>query len=56
MFWKNLTSKNSKNKVFRELPVFEYALLYKMKTQKRQKSTESLLNQKAHSVNGLPIP
>ena len=55
MFGKNLTSKSSKNKIFRGFRLFEYALWQKTKTRKRRKSTESFLNQKAHSFNGLPF-
>ena len=47
MFGKNLTSKSSKNKIFREFRVFEYVLWQKTKTEKCRKSTESFLNQKS---------
>ena len=55
MFGKNLTSKSSNNKIFCGFRVFEYALWQKTKTRKCRKSTESFLNQKAPSVNGLPL-
>ena len=53
MFGKNLTSSSSKNKIFRGLRLFEYALWEETKTQKRWKLTESFLNQKEPSVNEL---
>ena len=55
MFDKNLTSKSSKYKIFRGFRVFEYALWQKTKTLECRKSTESFLNQKTPSVNGLPL-
>ena len=48
-------SKSTKNKIFNEFPVFEYALWEKMKSRKNRKSTESFLNQKASNGNGLPV-
>ena len=48
MFEKSLTSKGSKNKIFHEFCVFKYALWNKTKTQKRQKTAESLLDQKSN--------
>ena len=55
MFGKNITLRNSNNKIFRGLRVFKYALWQKTKTRKCRKSTESFLNQKAPSANGLPL-
>ena len=49
------TSKNELIKIFRGFRVFECALWQKTKTRKCRKSTESFLNQKAPSVNGLPL-
>ena len=49
------TSKNELLKIFRGFRVFEYALWQKTKTRKCRKSTESFLNQKAPSVNALPL-
>ena len=43
----NITSKSSKNKIFRGFRVFEYVLWQKTKTQECRKSTESFLNQKS---------
>ena len=40
MFGKNLTSKSSKNKIFRGFRVFVYGLWQKAKTRKCRKSTE----------------
>ena len=47
MFGKNVTSKSSKNKIFRGFRVFEYALWQKAKTRTCRKSPESFLNQKS---------
>ena len=55
MFGKNLTSKNTKKKIFRRFRVLERGLWWKTKTRERRKSTESFLNQKAPSVNALPL-
>ena len=52
MFGKNLTSKSTKNEIFRRFRVFEYALWQKAKTRKCRKSTESFLNKKTLIVNG----
>ena len=43
MFRKNLTSKSSKNLIFRGFRVFEYALSQKAITHKYQRSTERFL-------------
>ena len=47
MFGKNLMSKRSKNKIFRGLRVFEYALWQKTETQNCRKSLESFRNEKS---------
>ena len=39
--------------IFRDFWVFEHALWQKTKTRKRQKSTESFLNQKIHIATDL---
>ena len=43
---KHVTSKSSKNKIFRGFRLFEYDLWQKTKTRKCWRSTESFLNQK----------
>ena len=48
-------SKNELTEIFCGFQVFEYALWQKTKTQKCCKSTESFLNKKTPSVNGLPL-
>ena len=57
MFGKNLTSKSSKNKIFRGFRVFQCALWQKTKTWKCRKSTESFLIPKStqYSVNLLSL-
>ena len=55
MFGKNLTSKSSKNKIFRRFCVFEYVLWQQMKTRKCRKSSESFLNKKTPIVKLLPL-
>ena len=42
-------------KIFRGFPVFEHLVWQKTKTLKCRKSTESFPNQKAPSVNALPL-
>ena len=51
MSGKNLTSKSSKNNIFRGFRVFQYALWQKAKTRKRRKSTESFLIPKSTQYN-----
>ena len=49
------TSKNDLLNILRGSRIFEYALRQKIKTRIHRKSAESFLNQKALSVNGLPL-
>ena len=48
-------AKNELLKIFGGFQIFKHALWQKMKTRKRQESTESFLNQKAPSINALPL-
>ena len=48
-------AKNELLKIFGGFQIFKHALWQKMKTRKCQESTESFLNQKATSINALPL-
>ena len=48
-------AKNELLKIFGGFQIFKHALWQKMKTRKRQESTESFPNQKAPSINALPL-
>ena len=48
-------AKNELLKIFGGFQIFKHALWQKMKTRKCQESTESFLNQKAPSINALPL-
>ena len=48
-------AKNELLKIFGGFQIFKHALWQKMKTWKCQESTESFLNQKAPSINALPL-
>ena len=48
-------AKNELLKIFGGFQIFKHALWQKIKTRKCQESTESFLNQKAPSINALPL-